>query len=139
MEQFSAYGHALVSLAVVAIFAMMFGPMSAMRKQAAGLDAGATPAADYTDPAFRLHRAYMNLTENYGLFAGVTMAAILAGVSPFWVNLLATIFLVSRLVVAFVHIKGIGRQHVGPRSFIYVTGWLANIVMAVLTIVAVFA
>ena len=139
MENFSAYGPALISLAAVGLFGLMLSPLSALKKQAAGLITGASPSQDYADPAYRWDRAHLNLIETYGYFAGITVAAILAGVSPFWVNLLAVIFLVTRLIVAVVHVRGIGQQANGPRTMIYVAGWFCALALAVLTIYAVYA
>jgi uncharacterized MAPEG superfamily protein len=138
MENFAPYGLALVSLAAVGLLGLLLSPLSALKKQASGLITGAAPAEDYADPAYRWNRAFMNLTETYGYFAGITVAAMLAGVSPFWVNLIAVIFLVTRLVVAFVHIRGIGQQTNGPRTVIYVVGWFAALVLAVLTVIAIY-
>ena len=139
MEDFAAYGLALVSLAAVGILGLLLSPLSALKKQAAGMTTGASPAPDYADPAYRWNRAHMNLTETYGYFAGITVAAMLAGVSPIWVNLIAAVFLVTRVLVAVVHVMGIGQPANGPRTIIYVLGWFAALALAVLTVVAIYA
>lgn len=138
MEQFSDYGHAIVALAVFAMMGLILGPLSAARKSGEGIEAGAMPPADYTNPTYRLSRAYMNAMELCGLFTAVTVAAILAGANPFWVNLLASVFLASRVVVAFVHIRGIGKPNLGPRSMIFTIGWLCALAMGGFAIVAAF-
>ncbi len=138
MDNFAAYGLALASLAAVGILGLLLSPLSALKKQAQGLTTGAAPDADYGDPAYRWNRAYMNLTETYGYFAGITLTAILAGVSPVWVNWIAAIFLVTRVLVAIVHVMGIGKQANGPRTILYVIGWFAAIVLAVMTVMAIY-
>tara|TARA_R110002049_G_scaffold23545_2_gene83278 strand:+ start:92097 stop:92513 length:417 start_codon:yes stop_codon:yes gene_type:complete len=137
MEQFSDYGHAIMSLALFAIVALLLGPISAARKSADGVAAGDLPPADYASASYRLSRAYLNAMEMCGMFTAVTVAAILAGASPFWVNLLAALFLISRIAVAFVHIKGIGRENIGPRSMIYAFGWACCLILGVMAVVAV--
>ena len=137
MEQFAEYGHAIVAVAGSAIFGLLLSPLSAMRKSALGLAPGCQPEADYTSSVYRWHRAYLNLSETMGFFVAVVVAAILAGASPFWVNLFASIFFVSRLVLAFVHINGIGKQDMGVRSFTYVAGWLMCLLLALMAIFAV--
>lgn len=137
MEQFQAYGHAIVAMAGTGIFGLLISPLSALRKTAVDLAPGAEPAQDYSSEVYRWHRAYQNLAETMGFFVACTVAAILAGASPFWVNLFASVFFVSRLVVAFVHIKGIGKPNAGTRSFIYVAGWLMCLLMALMAIFAV--
>ena len=138
MEPFLAYGHAIVAMAATALFGLIISPLSAVSKLNKGMVSGATPGEDYEDRAYRFNRAYLNLTETMGFFVAVTVAAILAGASPFWVNLLAALFFVSRLVHAIVHIKGIGKPDSGIRSIMYTVGWACCVVLGVLAIVAVF-
>ena len=138
MEQFAAYGHAIVALAGTAIFGLVLSPLSAMRKSAIGLAPGCQPEADYTSAVYRWHRAYSNLAETMGYFAACVLAAILAGASPFWVNLFASIFFISRVALAVVHIKGIGKPDMSVRSYLYVAGWLCCLLLALMAIFAVF-
>jgi len=138
MEQFAQYAHAIVALAATAVIGLIISPLSAMKKASADLAPGCEPEADYSNEVYRWHRAYCNLSETIGFFAAVLIAAVLAGASPFWVNLLASVFFVSRLVHAFVHIKGIGKPNTGARSFSYVAGWLVCLILAVMAILAVF-
>ena len=137
MDAFAQYGHALLAMVGVAVFQMLLSPLSAMRKTRAGIAPGAQPPADYGDACYRWHRAYGNLAESVGAFVAVTVAAILAGAAPFWVNLFASIFLAVRVVLAVVHIKGIGKPDMSVRSFTYVAGWLMCLCLAYLAIKAV--
>lgn len=137
MEQFAEYGHAIVSMAVVAILGLLISPLTALRKTATGLPAGAAPKPDYDDPIYRMDRAYLNLTENMGLFLACALAAILAGASPYWVNWMASLFLLSRVVGGLVHLAGIKPMNFGPRTFIFVIGWGASVVLGLMAIVAV--
>lgn len=137
MEVFEPYALSIAALAVFALMGLVLNPVSAARKAADGVASGALPEADYDNPTYRLSRAYMNAMELTGFFTAVTVAAMLAGASPFWVNLLASIFLVSRIVVAIVHIRGIGKANLGPRTVIFTVGWACCIFLAVLAIVAV--
>lgn len=138
-EYVTQYGHAIVAMAGLAMVTLLLGPFSAMRKTALGLAPGSEPEADYANPVYRWHRAYGNLTESIGPFVAVTLAAILAGVAPFWVNLLASAFLAVRILLLVVHIKGIGKPDMGVRSFTYVAGWLICLALAVMAILKVFS
>ena len=139
MDVFAAYGHAIVALAGTALVGMVLNPVSAAKKSAKGVVSGAMPEPDYADPVYRWARTYQNLSEMMGFFVGATLAAILAGASPFWVNLLAALFFLTRLVVAVVHIQGWGRPNSGLRTMIFAIGWLACILLSLLAIVAAFA
>lgn len=138
MEPFAAYSHAIMSLAVFAILGLVLGPVSAARKAGEGVEAGAMPVPDYSSATYRLSRAYMNAVELCGMFTAVTVAAILAGAIPFWVNLLTLVFLASRVAVAVVHIGGFGKANRGTRSFIFIVGWACCIALALLAIIAAY-
>ncbi len=137
MEAFADYSHAIVSVALMVVFGLVLSPLSAVKKTGAGLAPGCEPDADYGSSVYRWHRTYVNLAETMGFFVGAVGVAILAGANPFWVNLLASLFFVSRLVLAFVHIKGIGKPDMSARSFLYVAGWLACIILCLMAVLAV--
>ena len=139
MSAFAEYSHTIVSIAVFALMTLLLAPLSAARKQKEGLVVGSTPAADYGNPTYRWYRAHLNASETIGVFTGVAVAAMLAGASPFWVNLAASLFLASRIGHAIVHVAGIGRPDFGPRSILYTVGWLMCIVLAVLAVLAAFS
>jgi uncharacterized MAPEG superfamily protein len=136
MEQFAQYSHAIVSLAVFALIGLAINPIAAVMKPGQGVTAGAVPPPDYGNVVYRWSRAYLNAAEMAGFFVAVTAAAILAGADPSWVNWLASIFLVSRVLVLIVHVGGFGSENMGPRTIIFVVGWLCCIILALMAIVA---
>lgn len=138
MTGFAEYGHALLAIVGLTLVQLVLSPLSAIRKTKAGLAPGAQPPADYSDACYRWHRAYGNLVESMPAFIGLTLAAILAGGTPFWVNLFASGFLLLRLVLAVVHINGIGKADMGLRSFTYVAGWFMCLGLAYHVVKAVF-
>ena len=137
MEPFLAYGHAIVAMAATALFGLILGPLSALAKLNRGMVSGATPGEDYGDQAYRFNRAYLNLTENMGFFVAATVAAILAGADATWVNWLASIFFVARVLHFLVHFAGLGPMNFGPRTIVFTVGWACCIVLAVLAIFAI--
>ncbi|SIS70436.1 Uncharacterized conserved protein, MAPEG superfamily [Roseivivax lentus] len=139
MDTLVQYGHAVVALAATTFFGLLVGPLTAVAKMTGGLQAGSTPEQDYGNRLYRFNRAYLNLVETMGFFVASVAAAILAGASPYWVNLLASVFFVSRLVLFAVHAAGIGPMNFGPRTFIYVVGWLCCLVMSVMAILAILS
>ncbi|QDI75371.1 MULTISPECIES: MAPEG family protein [Leisingera] len=138
MDVFAAYSHALAALVIFTLIILALSPVSALAKQKAGLAPGATPREDYADKAYRLNRAYLNGCETLPAFLTVTLVAILAGAAPFWVNLLASLVLVSRMVMIVIHLRGAGKPHGGLRSVFYVIGWACMGGLALLTLAAVF-
>ncbi len=136
MEQFADYSTAIMATAGVAIFGLLISPFTALRKMGQGIDPGGAPAASYDDPVYRFNRAYLNLTENMGFYLACLLAAMLAGVAAWWVNTLALVFFLSRLLVFVVHLAGIGPKNMGPRTMIFVAGWGASLALAVLAVLA---
>lgn len=105
MEQFDAYSQALASLSGFALLILVLGAMSTGGRSADNRCDCGLVKRDYSDPVYRRGRAFMNAIEMAGPFAMATLAAILIGASPFWVNLFASVFLLSRIAMAFVHIR----------------------------------
>ncbi len=138
MDVFAPYGHAIVAMALIGLFGLVMGPLVGRQKAMQGLPPGATPQADYSASAYRWHRAYLNLTESMGFFIAVTLAAILAGASPFWVNLLASVFLVARIAMTVIHVGGLGRADMSLRSVAFGAGLFACVILAMLAIAGVF-
>ena len=100
MESFSAYGHTLVSMAILVLIWSVLSPVSAVKKQNEGTVSGAIPEADYGSATYRWHRAHANLSETMPFFVAAASAAMFAGVSAHVVNLLSSLFMVSRLILA---------------------------------------
>lgn len=137
MENFAVYGYAIASMSATALFGLLINPITALLKLMKGLPSGATPPEDYKDGTYRLNRAYLNLSEVMGFFVAVTVAAMFAGVDPGWVNSLALIFLVSRILHFVVHIAGVGPMNFGPRTVAFVIGYICMILMGFMAITAV--
>lgn len=139
MEQFADYSHAIASLALFALITLALSPMAGLARNRSGVAAGGLPEADYSNRDFRICRAYQNAAESLGAFAAVIAAAVLAGASPFWVNLFASLAVLSRLIMVYVHIKGHGAgKEPGPRTIFYVFGWAMMLLIALLAFFAAF-
>ncbi len=138
MEQFAQYGHAIVAVAVWALISLGLNLVSVLPKAGLSLAPGETPRADYADKVYRTERAYINTTESLAVMAAVVTAAILAGASPFWVNLFASLALLSRIAMVVVHMRGIGKPVGGPRTGFFVLGWGLQILIALMAIFAAF-
>ncbi|TMM54946.1 MAPEG family protein [Sulfitobacter sabulilitoris] len=134
MEPFAEYGHAIASLALWALIVSVLSGLSTRGRTAEKRCDCGKPKRDYADQWYRSERAFMNAVETSGPFVAATLAAILAGASPTWVNLLASVFIVSRIAVAFVHI---GTTIQSLRSAIWSVGMLCVLGLVVMAIAAV--
>lgn len=93
------------------------------------------PKRNYDDPVYRSERAFMNAVETSGPFISVAVAAVLLGASPFWVNLFASVFIVARLAMAFVHIRTTNQP---MRSAFFLVGLICLLALAILALAAAF-
>lgn len=129
------YGHALVALALWGVVVLILSGLSVAGKPRARCDCGAVKR-DYSDPAYRRHRAFQNALETSPAFISALLASIAVGAAPYLVNLFASVFLVSRVLMAVVHV---GTENQRLRSLLYGVGWLCVILLALLALSAVIA
>jgi len=135
MEQFAAYGHAIASLAIWALIVTALMGLSTRGRNAEDRAVCGKPKRNYDNQWYRSERALMNAVEMSGPFIGATVAAILAGASPFWVNVLAAVFVVSRIATAVVHIWTTNQP---MRSLFWAVSFFIVLAMAILALIGVF-
>ena len=131
IEAFDAYGHALVSLALWPILLMVLNFTAVPGKTPENTLESGHPKRDYSSSVYRRSRAQANAMEISGPFIAATVAAILAGAAPFWVNMLASAFVVSRIATALVHIR---TENQSLRSATWMVGFLSVIGLVILAV-----
>lgn len=135
MEYFDAYGHATASLALWSIVMIVLSFLAVAGKNAENTCACGQPKRDYSNIVYRRGRAYANAMEMTGPFIGATIAAILTGADPFWVNTFASVFLISRIAMAVIHI---GTTIQPLRSVAWMVGLICVISLAALAVFGSF-
>ncbi|MGJ8625452.1 MAG: MAPEG family protein [Sulfitobacter sp.] len=135
MEIFEAYSHAIASLGLWALISIILAGLSTRGRTPENRCECGKPKRDYANPVYRADRAFMNAIENSGPFIAATVAAILAGAAPFWVNLFASIFIVSRIAMAIVHIR---TENQPARSAMFMISFVCMLALALLAVVAAF-
>ena len=136
MSEFAApYDYALAALAGWALLMMVLAFLSTQGTPRERTASG-HPTRDYSDPVYRRGRAHLNAVESAGPFVAAVVAAILAGAPPFWVNLLASLFLVARIAMAVVHV---GTENQPLRSACFAVGLVCILGLAALGAVGAFA
>ena len=131
MEAFDAYSHALASLGGFAILMIVLGAMSTVGRTADNRCDCGQVKRKYSDPAYRRGRAFANAMEMVGPFLCATLAAILVGASPFWVNVLASVFFLTRVLMAIVHI---GTEIQPLRSLFWAIGMFSVLALAIMAV-----
>lgn len=135
MEAFATYSHAITSLALWALLVSVLGAVSTRGRTPENRSECGKPKRNYDDPWYRSERAFMNAVETSGPFIASTVAAILIGASPFWVNLFASVFIIARIVMGYVHIRTTNQA---ARSICFSVGLVCILGLVVLTIVGAF-
>ena len=135
MDQFSLYSHAIVSLALWALLVAILSALSTRGRTPENRCDCGKPKRDYANQWYRSERAFMNAVETSGPFIAATLAAILAGAAPFWVNLFASLFIVARVSMAVVHIR---TENQPMRSACFAVGLFCVLALILMAIVAAF-
>lgn len=131
------YGQALTALMVLCIAVLIQAWLCAIL--AFSEKGGQTPGSIKGGPelfSWRVLRTYLNSTENIALFGLVLLTAMIVGVSPKWVNLLAIIHVGARLLFWPVYYSKIGIKTPGLRTLCYIAGNVANLALAIMTLLA---
>ena len=135
MDSFDAYSHAIASLALWGLIMIGLSMISTGGKVPKDRSESGLPKRDYSNQAYRRHRAFQNAIETSPAFIATTLAAILAGAQPLLVNIFASAFVVSRLVMAYIHVW---TENQPLRSAAFGFGWLAIIALGLTALYAVF-
>ena len=135
MDLFAAYSHAIASLGLWSILICLLAAYSTVGRAPENRCDCGKPKRNYDDPVYRSERAFMNAVESSGPFIAATVAAILIGASPFWVNIFASLFIVARVGMAFVHLRTTNQP---ARSLFFVLGLVCVLALVVMTIGAAF-
>lgn len=135
MAAFDAYSHAIASLAFWGLIMIALSMISTGGKVPKDRAESGLPKRDYSNEAYRRHRAFQNAIETSPAFIATTLAAILAGANPLLVNIFASLFIISRLAMAYVHVK---TENQPLRSACFGFGWLMIIFQALAALWAAF-
>lgn len=137
MEIATDYGHAIVSVVIVALMAQVLNALTGIRKGSMGMVPGQGHDADYADGSYRLDRAYMNSVETIGFFGLLVLAAILSGANPLLTNIAASLVMILRIAQNVLMLRGIGRPYGGIRTQMAILSSIAVFALGLLTIIAV--
>jgi len=128
----SHYHPALVALAILCLAVLLQAVLTAVFAFSKGEQAPGMPLKGGPDlHSFRVLRTYGNSTENLPAFIGALILAIMVGVKPSLVNWVAGIHVGFRLLYWMVYYSKAGAKTPGPRTALYLGGWLTSIILVV--------
>ncbi|WP_372882565.1 MAPEG family protein [Psychromonas sp.] len=90
------------------------------------------PSLGHESFVFRAYRTMENSLENISLFLGSAFLAILAGVNPVWTGFAVWIYALARIMHMILYYMISTEQNPSPRSYFYLLGLLANILLLIL-------
>lgn len=135
LPQLAAYQPALAALAILCLAILVQSFLAGVLGLGKGEETPGMPLkGDHTKLSFRTIRTYANSVENFSVFSASVLLAILAGVGAAFVNWLAIIHVVLRLAYWAVYYNGVGKVGGGIRTFTYVLGLLANVILTAMAI-----
>lgn len=78
---------------------------------------------------FRSHRTFMNTLENTPIMLASGFLAILCRADIFWTGLLIWIYAISRMLHMILYYAIATEKNPSPRSFPFMAGFIANVVL----------
>lgn len=80
---------------------------------------------------FRSHRTYRNSLENIPPMFGLSMVALFIGLPPISLGITIWVYALARLIHMALYYAIATEKNPSPRSYFYIIGVIANIVLAV--------
>ncbi len=134
--------YSLALIAMTAIVLMMivqsFVATGAQRKLPDSVPGKLPENLGHESFAFRSHRTFMNSLETVPLMLILGLIAIAAGLGSATLAWIMWIYLVARVAHMVLYYAIATEQNPSPRSYFYLLGVLAQVVLIVLTFIALF-
>lgn len=132
MPLFETYQSALLAMLIIIITAIIQS-LVAMKVKAArpgAIPGKIDPELSHESFVYRAHRTFMNTLENTPIMLATGFVAILSGTDAYWTGLLLWIYAVSRILHMILYYAIATEKNPSPRSFPFLAGFTANVVLA---------
>ena len=127
--------YSLAMQALMLIFATVMAQsviaMIAHRKQQHYVPGVVSEKLGHESFVFRSHRTFMNSQENLLLMIGTVFVAVMAGMDAAWVAGCVWVYAIARLVHMVLYYIIATEKNPCPRSYFYMIGFVANLVLLV--------
>lgn len=81
---------------------------------------------------FRSHRTFLNSHENLLMMFGSAVLAMLVGMDGFWLGMLVWVYAIARILHMALYYLVATEKNPSPRSYFYLVGSAANLVLLVM-------
>ncbi|HCH25041.1 MAG TPA: hypothetical protein DE179_12175 [Oceanospirillaceae bacterium] len=128
-----AYTSALLGVWVILLTVFIQGMVASVahRRQSSYVPGIVDQQLSHESFVFRSHRTFMNSQENLLLMLGTVMVAMLAGVEASWVAATVWVYAIARLVHMWLYYVIATESNPSPRSYFFMIGMVANLVLLV--------
>ena len=133
-EFFMDYRATLIWMAVIiaTVLLQWFIASGSKAKQKGAIPGKEPQEASHQSFVFRAWRTHQNSLENLSPMLGTIVLAIFAGVHPLWTASVTAVFAVARLAHMVLYYAIATDKNPSPRSYFFMIGLLANIVLLVM-------
>ena len=90
------------------------------------------PSLGHESFVYRANRTMENSLENISVFLGSAFLAVLINVDPFWTALTVWVYALARIIHMILYYLISTEKNPSPRSYFYLLGLFANIVLLIL-------
>lgn len=136
----SGYQTSLLGIGVLLLMVFVQWLIASGRKAKQSGAIPGKPPVEMTplDFTFRAWRTHQNTLENLGTMLGASFLAILAGASAMLVGSLIWIMVIARIIHMVLYYAIATEKNPSPRSYFFMLAWLANLILLIVGIVALF-
>jgi uncharacterized MAPEG superfamily protein len=138
MAQLQEYHLAFVGIFVMLVTLIVQWGVATFSKasQPAAVPGKIDESLSHSSFVFRANRTFMNSVENITVMLPTGFLAILIGANVFWTGLLIWVYASARIIHMGLYYKIATEKNPSPRSYFFIIGVIANIVLLVLVGVA---
>ena len=127
-----------MAIIIATVLVQWFVASGTKAKQAGAIPGKAPQDLSHQSFVFRAWRTHQNSLENLSPMLGTIVLAILAGVHPLWTASATAVFAVARLAHMVLYYVIATEKNPSPRSYFFMLGLLANVVLLVMVFVTLF-
>lgn len=140
-DYFSDYRATLIWMAVIiaTVLVQWFIASGSKAKQEGAIPGKEPAQSDHHSFVFRAWRTHQNSLENLSPMLGTVVLAILAGAPPLWTASVSAVFAVARIAHMVLYYAIATNKNPSPRSYFFMLGLLANIVLLVMAAFAMIS
>jgi len=118
-------------LILITIFVQAAVASIAHRKQSHYVPGIVDDNLNHASFVFRSHRAFLNSHENLLMMFGPALLGMLVGMDAYWLGILVWVYAIARILHMALYYVIATEKNPSPRSYFFMVGNIANLVLLV--------